>query len=170
MGPVIETERLILRGYTPEDFAAFEAMWADEDVVRFIGGQVSTREQSWQRFLARIGGWNQMGFGFFAVIEKASGHLVGEAGFHEARRQIEPPLEGTLEAGWVLMPSAQGWGYATEAMQAAIGWAEAAFAGRRMTCLIDPDNLASMRVASKLGFKEFARSDYSGSKLALLER
>jgi RimJ/RimL family protein N-acetyltransferase len=104
------------------------------------------------------------------VIEKATGQLVGEAGFHEARRMIAPPLEGTLEAGWALMPSAQGWGYATEAMQAAIGWAEAKFAGQRMTCLIDPDNQASLRVAGKLGFKEFARTDYGGAKVVLLER
>jgi RimJ/RimL family protein N-acetyltransferase len=170
MTPEIETARLILRGYVAEDFEPYAAMWADEDVVRFIGGKVSSREQSWQRFLARKGGWGEMGFGFFAVIEKATGQLVGEAGFHEARRMIAPPLEGTLEAGWALMPSAQGWGYATEAMQAAIGWAEAKFAGQRMTCLIDPDNQASLRVAGKLGFKEFARTDYGGAKVVLLER
>lgn len=168
--PVIETERLILRAYTPGDFDAFAAMWADPDVVHFIGGRVFTREQSWQRFLTRAGGWQHLGFGFFATFEKESGQLVGEAGFHEARRIIEPPLEGTLEAGWALMPSAQGWGYATEAMQAAIGWAEKTFPGRRMTCLINVDNLASMRVAGRLGFKEFARTIYGDDKVVLFER
>ena len=74
--PTIETERLILRGYTPDDFDAFAAMWADPDVVHFIGGRSFTREQSWQRFLTRAGGWQHMGFGFFAVVEKASG-VVG---------------------------------------------------------------------------------------------
>ena len=53
--PTIETERLILRGYTLEDFDAFSAMWADPDVVHFIGGRSFTREQSWQRFLTRAG-------------------------------------------------------------------------------------------------------------------
>ncbi|MDF2982351.1 MAG: family acetyltransferase, partial [Devosia sp.] len=80
------------------------------------------------------------------------------------------PLEGTLEAGWALMPSAQGWGYATEAMQAAIGWAEKTFPGRRMTCLINVDNLASMRVAGRLGFKEFARTIYGDDKVVLFQR
>lgn len=168
--PTIETERLILRAYAPDDFEAFAAMWADPDVVHFIGGRVFSREQSWQRFLTRAGGWQHMGFGFFAVIEKASGHLVGEAGFHEARRVIEPPLEGTLEAGWALMPVAQGWGYATEAMNAAINWAGGAFPGRRMTCLINVDNLASMRVAARLGFTEFARTVYADDKVVLFER
>jgi len=168
--PTIETTRLILRGYTPDDFDAFAAMWADPDVVHFIGGRSFTREQSWQRFLTRAGGWQHMGFGFFAVIEKASGQLAGEAGFHEARRIIEPSLEGTLEAGWALMPSAQGWGYATEAMQAAINWASRAFPDRRMTCLINVDNLASMRVAGRLGFKDFARTVYGDDKVVLFER
>lgn len=170
MIPSIATGRLELRGLQPDDFEAYAQMWADPDVVRFIGGQPSSREQSWQRFLARVGSWDVVGFGFFAVVERESGQLVGEAGFQEARRVITPSFEGALEAGWALMPSAQGWGYATEAMQAAIGWAEAAFARRRMTCLIDPDNLASLRVAGKLGFKEFARPEYGGSKVVLLER
>lgn len=168
--PSIETERLILRGYAPDDFEAFAAMWADPDVVHFIGGRTFSREQSWQRFLARAGAWQHMGFGFFAVFEKASGNLVGEAGFHEARRIIEPPLEGSLEAGWALMPSAQGWGYATEAMRAAIDWAVETYPGRRMTCLINVDNLASMRVAARLGFSEFARTLYADDKVALFER
>jgi RimJ/RimL family protein N-acetyltransferase len=168
--PTIETERLILRGYGPADFDAFADMWADPDVVHFIGGRSFTREQSWQRFLARAGGWQHMGFGFFAVVEKDSGLLAGEAGFHEARRIIEPSLEGTLEAGWALMPSSQGWGYATEAMQAAIGWAGTAFADQRMTCLINVDNLASMRVAGRLGFKEFARTVYADDKVVLFQQ
>jgi RimJ/RimL family protein N-acetyltransferase len=168
--PVIETERLLLRGYTAEDFDAFAAMWADPDVVHFIGGRIFSREQSWQRFLTRAGGWQHMGFGFFAVIEKETGRIVGEAGFHEARRNIDPPLEGTLEAGWALMPSAQGWGYATEAMHAAIDWASGAFPGRRMTCLINIDNLASMRVAARLGFLEFARTNYGDDRVVLFQR
>lgn len=168
--PTLETERLLLRGYTPDDFDDFAAMWGDPDVVRFIGGRMFTREQSWQRFLTRAGGWQHLGFGFFAVIEKESGQLAGEAGFHEARRAMEPSLEGSLEAGWALLPSAQGWGYATEAMQAAIDWATDAFAGRRMTCLINLDNLPSIRVAGRLGFREFARTSYGEDKVILFER
>lgn len=168
--PSIETERLILRSYTPADFDAFAAMWADPDVVHFIGGKSFSREQSWQRFLSRAGTWKHLGFGFFAAVEKEFGQLVGEAGFHEARRSMTPSIEGTLEAGWALMPSAQGWGYATEAMQAAIDWAGTAFQARRMTCLINVDNLASMRVAGRLGFKEFARTVYADDKVVLFER
>src|SRR5690606_4264029 len=98
--------------------------------------------------------WQVLGFGFFAIEEKETGRLAGEAGFADFRRNLEPSIEGTLEAGWVLNPNVQGWGYATEAMTAAIGWADTAFPGRRMTCIIDPDNLPSIRVAQRLGFTE----------------
>ena len=39
--PVIETERLLLRGHRLDDFEALAAMWADPAVVRFIGGKPS---------------------------------------------------------------------------------------------------------------------------------
>jgi RimJ/RimL family protein N-acetyltransferase len=170
MIPTLETERLILRPYRLEDFDTYVEMWADPDVVRFIGGKPFDREASWSRFLRQAGVWHHMGFGFFAIEEKETGLMVGEAGFQDARRIIEPSIEGTLEAGWGLMPTGQGWGYATEAMGAAIAWAETTFPGRRMTCIIDPDNLPSIRVAQRLGFSEFVRTTYQDKPIAIFER
>ena len=170
MIPTLETERLRLRPYLPADFDAYVEMWVEPDVVRFIGGKPFDREQSWSRFVRHPGMWQVMGFGFFAIEEKATGHFVGEAGFHEVRRNIMPSIEGTLEAGWALNSAGQGWGYATEAMQAAIGWAEAAFAGRKMTAIIDPDNQMSVRVAKKLGFSELARTTYLDKPIVVFER
>jgi RimJ/RimL family protein N-acetyltransferase len=170
MIPTLETERLILRPHRSEDFDTYVQMWADPDVVRFIGGKPFDRESSWGRFVKHAGVWHHMGFGFFAIEEKETGLFIGEAGFHEVRRAIEPNIEGTLEAGWALMPTGQGWGYATEAMTAALAWAETAFPGRRMTCLIDPDNLASIRVATRLGFTELARSLYHETPVVIFER
>jgi len=170
MIPTLETERLRLRPYVPGDFDAYVEMWADPDVVRFIGGVPFTREQSWSRFVRHPGMWQVMGFGFFAIEEKATGQFVGEAGFHEVRRAITPSIEGTLEAGWALNTAGQGWGYATEAMGAAIGWAETAFAGRRMTALIDPDNQPSLHVAKKLGFAEMARTTYGDKPIVVFAR
>lgn len=170
MIPTLETERLRLRPHRLSDFDAYVEMWADPDVVRFIGGKPFDREQSWSRFVRNPGMWHVMGFGFFAIEEKATGNFVGEAGFHEVRRNIVPSIEGTLEAGWALNTAGQGWGYATEAMSAAIAWAETAFAGRRMTALIDPDNQPSVRVAKKLGFAELARTTYADKPIVLFER
>ena len=151
--PTIETERLILRPHTVEDFEAYHALWSNDAVVRFISGVASTREQSWGRMLRVAGMWHHMGFGFLAIEEKSSGRFVGEAGFLDMKRDMQPVgTEGTLEAGWALMPEVQGKGYATEALRALIGWAEAHFPERPMSCIIDPDNTASLRLAEKLGF------------------
>lgn len=170
MIPTLETERLILRPHRLADFEAYAEMWADPDVVRFIGGKPFDRESSWSRFLRHFGVWQLLGFGFFAIEEKETGSFVGEAGFHDLRRNIEPSLEGTLEAGWALASGGQGWGYATEAMGAAIGWAAGAFPGRPMTCIINPDNLPSVRVAGRLGFAERARTSYFDSPVVIFER
>lgn len=170
MIPRLETDRLILRQHRLDDFDAYVEMWSEPDVVRFIGGRAFSREESWSRFLRQAGIWHHLGFGFFAIEEKESGRFIGEAGFHDLHRTIEPALHGTLEAGWALMSSGQGWGYATEAMGAAISWADMAFPDRRMTCIIDPDNLASLRVAGRLGFRELARTRYNSSPVVVFER
>jgi RimJ/RimL family protein N-acetyltransferase len=170
MIPTLETERLRLRPYVPDDFDGYAQMWAETDVVRFIGGRPFDREASWGRFVRQRGMWEVMGFGFFAIEEKATGQFVGEGGFHEARRTISPSIEGTLEAGWALNSAGQGWGYATEAMHAAIGWADAAFAGRKMTAIIDPDNLPSVHVAKKLGFAEASRTTYLDKPIVVFAR
>lgn len=170
MIPTIETKRLILRPHRIDDFEAYVEMWADPDVVRFIGGKPFDREASWGRFMRQAGIWQVLGFGFFAIEEKETGRFAGEAGFAEFRRNLEPSIEGTLEAGWALNPNVQGWGYATEAMTAAIGWADAAVPGRRMTCIIDPDNLPSIRVAQRLGFTEMARTRYNDAPITVFER
>ncbi|RUM05583.1 GNAT family N-acetyltransferase [Rhizobium chutanense] len=160
--PSLETERLTLRPHRLDDFEAHAALWADKDVVRFISDVASTREQSWSRMLRLAGMWHHMGFGFLAIVEKASGRFIGEAGFMESRREMDPSIEGTMELGWALTPSAHGRGYATEALTALIGWAGTHFPGKPMSCIISPENQASLRVAAKLGFHETVRTQYNG--------
>jgi len=160
--PTIETERLILRPHRKTDFEAYVTFWADEDVVRHITGVPSTREQTWARLLRATGMWHHMGFGFLAIEEKETGRFVGECGFLETRREMTPSIEGTLETGWALSPSFHGRGYASEALQAMIAWAEQRFPDMEMTCIISPENAPSIRLAGKLGFREVTRTDYNG--------
>ncbi len=102
--PTIETERLFLRPYRRDDFSSYCALFGDEEVTRYTGGVPYTREQSWTRFLRQVGMWHYFGFGFFAIQDKQTGAFIGEAGFHEAHRQITPSLEGTMETGWAISP------------------------------------------------------------------
>lgn len=165
----IETDRLVLRPPDLNDLEDTAVLWADPDVVRFIGGKPSTREESWARLHRNIGLWAAHGYGPLIVREKASGRLVGEVGLANFGREIDPPV-GPLEAGWVLAPWAHGKGFATEAVLASLDWARARFAGHRATCIIAPDNAASLRVAEKCGFRTFGRSDYKGSPVVMLDR
>ncbi|MES1153243.1 MAG: GNAT family N-acetyltransferase, partial [Dongia sp.] len=150
--PVLETPRLILRGHRREDFEAVVALWADMEVARHISGKPSTREESWARMLRYGGLWNLLGFGYWAVEEKASGRFAGEVGLGMFQREIEPSYGDTPEAGWVLAPWCHGKGYATEATQAALAWSDAHLPGQATVCITAPENLASNRVAEKCGF------------------
>lgn len=160
--PAIDTARLSLRGHRLEDFPDCAAMWADFQVTRYIGGRPSTAEEVWARLLRYIGHWALLGFGYWVVREKSTGRFVGEVGFADFKREIEPSFDGAPEAGWVLSPWAHGKGFATEAVRAAIAWGAERFEARRSVCIIDPDNHPSIRVAEKCGYTERARTTYKG--------
>jgi RimJ/RimL family protein N-acetyltransferase len=170
VSPILETSRLRLRAFRAEDFDAYVAMWAEPQVVRFIGGKPMSREEAWARFLRHIGIWRYFDFGFFALVDRATGAFVGEAGFHDLRRTLTPSNEGTMEAGWGLVPAMQGRGLAEEAMRAAIAWADRVHPGPRMTCIIQVGHAASLRVAAKLGFAPYAVTTYHGDPVTMLER
>lgn len=168
--PVLETERLRLRGHRLDDFGACAALWADPVVTRFIGGKASTRDESWMRLLRNVGHWSLLGFGYWVVEEKASDRFVGEIGFSELKREIEPGFEGVPEAGWVLAPEAHGKGFATEVVKAVLAWGDEKFAGGQTVCIINPENTASIRVAAKCGYREIARTTYKGAPIVQYRR
>ena len=168
--PVIETLRLRLRGHRLTDFAAYAEIWGDPAMVRHITGDPLGEEAAWARFLRSVGHWSLMGFGFWALEEKASGRFIGEAGFVNFKRRVEPPLPEAPEIGWLLAPWAQGRGHATEAVRAALAWGEDHFGTGRTVCMIHPDNAASFRVAEKCGFKEVTRARYLGGPTVVLDR
>ena len=168
--PILETERLRLRGHWLDDFAKCAAMWADPAVIRYIGGKPLTEEESWTRFLRYAGHWSLLGFGYWVAEEKTSGKFVGEIGFADYKRDLEPSLKGVPEIGWVLASSAHGRGYATEAVRAAVEWGDRHFAGARTACIIAPDNLASIRVAEKCGYRKAQVATYKGHPTIVFER
>ena len=159
LAPALETPRLVMRGHRREDFPSVAAMWGDLDVARHISGKPSTAEESWARMLRYAGLWHFLGYGYWVVEEKASGRFVGEVGFGNFKREIEPPLGDNPEAGWVLSPSAHGKGYATEAMNAALDWADRQLK-TAIVCIMAPENPASIRVAEKCGFRDAGRGTY----------
>jgi RimJ/RimL family protein N-acetyltransferase len=168
--PVVETERLRLRRHRVEDFAASCAIWTDPTVVRYITGKPLSTEDVWGRMLRYVGHWALQGYGFWAVEEKATGAMIGDLGMAEFKRDVVPGFDGVPELGWVLAAQAHGKGYATEAVRAAVTWGERSLGTRRMVCIIDPENRASIRVAEKCGFREIKRLVYKDQPTALFER
>lgn len=166
--PELHTERLLLRGHRVEDFPAMSAMWADPNVVRFIGGTPQSDEQSWQRLLRYWGTWAMFGFGYWAVIEKQSSAFIGELGLARFHRAIEPALEEP-EMGWAFVPSAQGKGYAREAADRVISWADEAL-GQSLCCIISESNYRSLHLAQKCGFCPQLNTLYHGEKVSILKR
>ena len=111
-----------------------------------------------------------MGHGFWAIEDKMSGELVGDVGIMEARRDITPSFEGEPEVGWSLSPHVHGRGYATEAVGAALGWADAQLAVSTLVCIISPENTPSLKIAAKFGFRERTRTTYHGEATIQFER
>lgn len=170
MVPVLETERLRLRAHTLNDFEGSAEMWGDERVTRYIGGKPSPREDSWRRFVSFPGHWALLGYGYWLIEEKATSAYVGDGGFGNFKRDLGHYVFDAPEQGWALNPGMHGKGYATEAADAMIRWAEQRFGRSDFVCMIAPENTPSLRVAEKLGYREFARTDYKGAPSVLFRR
>src|SRR5215472_9680946 len=141
-------------------------MWSDPVVLQHISINPSTLEESWARLLRYAGLWSLLGFGYWAVEERATGRFVGDVGVMELHRAITPPLDAP-EVGWVLAPWSYGRGYATEAARAMLGWCDTHLDSSTTVCIIDPDNAASLRVAHKCAYLEKGMREYKGSTVTL---
>lgn len=168
--PVLDTERLRLRAHRADDHAECAAIWSNPEVVRHIGGRAFTAEEVWRRLLQYVGLWSLLGYGYWAVEEKATGRYIGDIGFADFKRELQPSLEGMLEFGWVLAPHAHGKGYASEAVAAAMAWAADHRPTLRAVCIIDPANQPSIRVAEKAGFRRWQETTYHGSPTIVFSR
>jgi RimJ/RimL family protein N-acetyltransferase len=151
------------------DLPVCAALWSDPLVTRYISGRPFTREETWARLLRYIGHWEALGYGFWAVEEKATGEFAGELGFADFQREIEPPI-AVPEAGWAFLARVHGRGYATEALRAALEWRDRHLAAPGTVCLIHPENAASLRVADKCGFRECRRTTYKDHPAVVLAR
>jgi RimJ/RimL family protein N-acetyltransferase len=165
----LETERLILDLHDIEHFEPLCEMWGDAAVVRHIG-QPSTAQDAWMRLLRYRGLWPLLGYGYWALTEKASGRFVGDLGFADFHRTVEPSIRGLPEAGWVLAGWAHGQGFASEALAAALAWLDGQGAYESSVCLIAPENGPSLRLARRFGFRDERAVSFLGHDTLLLRR
>jgi RimJ/RimL family protein N-acetyltransferase len=154
----LETDRLVIRPWQPEDRAAFTAMARDPEVMRFVHHGQPYKDEEIDEFLSRqakqLADFDVcMG----ALIEKSSGRIAGLAGTQPLG------VSGDLEIGWWLARDVWGRGYATEAGGAAMHHVLHTLQRPRVVAIIDPGNDASVRVARRLGMRYDGR--YTGAQL-----
>lgn len=143
-GPVLETERLILRPIQMEDFPRWAEFMADPEAARFIGG-VQGPSAAWRGFMTMAGAWSMTGVAMFSLVEKSSGLWMGRIG-----PWFPLGWPGT-EVGWGLHPDAQGKGLALEAAIATMDYAFDVLGWDEVIHTIDPDNVPSQRLAERVG-------------------
>ena len=145
--PVVETPRLILRGFTSADAPAIAKLHGDMNVMRYLGGEIDeSLHSAYDAIMKWTGHWSLHGCGKWAVEEKASGRCIGRVGY------LDMPYEWPgLELGWTLAPDVWGKGYATESAAAARDWGFDALGAERIISMIDLRNTASQAVAGRIG-------------------
>jgi RimJ/RimL family protein N-acetyltransferase len=167
--PILETERLILRGYKRSDFDSYHAQMRDPLVMHHLGGPIESRAIAWEKFLRGPGFWSLLGFGLWCMECKADGAHVGQIGFGDFQRDMDPPLPDLPEMAWLLGSAYFGQGYASEALDAVLKWGDYALA-QTFQCIISPENTASLKLAARHGFCEVRLTPYKGEPIVVLER
>ncbi|HEX8840874.1 MAG TPA: GNAT family N-acetyltransferase [Sphingomicrobium sp.] len=168
--PTLETERLLLRQWRKEDFRPYHAILSHPEVHKHFGPSPMNAEEAWRRLTSFVGGWQFLGFGMWAVEEKASGKLVGIVGLFNAWRDLQPQFGEEPEMGWIMAAETHGKGLASEACDRVVKWAEASLAPTPIWAIIAPANEPSLRLAAKLGFETIGATTYHGDPTIVLRR
>lgn len=141
--PVLQTQRLVLRGPDAADYPNFKATFSSYR-SRFMGGPLNAYE-TWMLYAAEIGHWEIRGYGMWMIHDRQTDRTLGMAG------GWFPAAWPEKEIAWIIWPDEAGHGYALEATHAVrnylykeLGWDGAA-------SYLDPKNLDSIRLAERLG-------------------
>jgi RimJ/RimL family protein N-acetyltransferase len=141
--PVLETERLLLRGPTPDDYPQFQVMFGSRH-SRFMGGPL-TEYETWMLYAAEIGHWRIRGYGMWTIEDKANGANLGMTGAWFPAGYPEP------EIAWMIWPSSEGRGIAMESTLAARKYLHTEHGFDCAVSFLDPKNFKSSDLARRLG-------------------
>jgi ribosomal-protein-alanine N-acetyltransferase len=139
----IRTERLVVRRFEPDDWRAVFEYAGDPQAMRYFVDGPFTEAQAREFVNGNCGD----GADEHAVVLERDGHLVGHLVFHPWA------MPRTYEIGWMFHPAHQGTGYATEAARAVLDHAFRDLGAHRAIATCQPENVASCRVAEKLGMR-----------------
>ena len=161
--PIIETDRLKLRPFTPDDVEAYHStIHNDAEVMRYLpAGAPLPRERTAELITYFTSHGQAWGFSFMAATDKATSTLLGHVGLHHLHG-------GAVEVGYALGKAYWGGGYATEGARAVMRYGFESMGLNEIIALAFPPNTASRKVMTRLGMTYEGETDlYYGEVLAL---
>lgn len=161
---MIETDRLILRGWRDSDVAPFHAMCNDPEVMRYLGPPMS-REVAEESAARQNGFLASHGYCFWAVERKADGAFLGFCGLKPGPEGT--PIHGKVEIGWRLRREAWGAGYAREAAEASIAWGWANTGAGDILAMTNIGNVRSWGLMERLGMVRDHDGDFDHPAVAV---
>lgn len=147
---ITETRRLKIREITIEDVPRLYELYQDASVTQYMEslfGGIEQEIEYTREYIKNVYGF--YGFGMWVVVEKQSNQMIGRAGF-----EFKEGFEG-FEIGFMLGVDYQHKGYAYEACRAVLEYGINALGQRDYYAFVNENNLASIRLCGKLGFKRF---------------
>jgi RimJ/RimL family protein N-acetyltransferase len=164
--PSLQTDRLILRRWRPEDLDAATATLADPQVAYWLAS-APTRDEVAARMAAWEAQFDLDGVSRFAVERRADGALIGGVGLHQVDAAYDAtPVAGAVEIGWHLDPGAWGQGYAVEAGAAVVRYGLDQLGLEEIVAFTAKTNARSRAVMERLGFAHQPWRDFDHPTLA----
>lgn len=164
--PICESERIFLRPYTQADFVALHRILSDKETMYAWGHSFSKKEsQEWLD--KQLAHYQQYGFGIWAIMEKQSGEIIGNAGLNHTEINLKGKTQEVVEIGYLLHRDFWNKGYGSEAARMCVKYGFETLGLEEVYCLIKEDNLSSLKVAQKLAMQkvgEYLKS-YKGKKI-----
>lgn len=157
---ILETKRLYLRSFETSDIKELSRMYADEDVMRYIGRGVPLNNEQTLRMIEH---WkhsgDDSGYTIWAVIDKVNNNLIGHCGFQFLK------IINEVEIAYLLDKPHWGKGFASEISKAVLDYGFKNFGFRKIAAIVYPENKPSIRVIEKMNMKFLYEHEFYGKNL-----
>ncbi len=160
---ILETARCVIRETVPEDVEAFYRIYNDPAITKYMEGlypDVEEEKQYIREYIDKI--YTFYGFGVWTIIERESGAIIGRAGISYREGYEDPELGFIIGVPW------QRKGYAYEVCRAILAYGWVALEFEQVQALVEPDNIPSIKLCERLGFREKEKVVLQGKEYSRL--
>lgn len=152
----LETDRLAIRPFRPDDLDAYSKIVADPDVMRLLTGRPQTFDEARQYIDECIASEAENGFSRYAVLLKATNELIGFCGYRL--------IDDEIDFGWRYARRQWNMRYGTEAARAVMKYGLDVLRLPLLVAVALPENAASIRIMQKVGMERDGFGEWSGKK------